>query len=298
MRLGAVGALSLPRSSFSNHLSLPVNPRPRYSLSNGGASLHFPNFISSRQFSCHCTTKQAPSLELPLLPFVLDEVLIPSEVKTLHLYEARFLALLEEAVSSRNKTFVHFVLDPLSSSRSPLASYCCLIHIENIEKLPIGALVSIRGISRVNVVELVQMEPYLRGVVVPVLDNVPSEATQLDSKILELKDSISSLQALQIKLKVPKRERLQTQTKNSLFWAEKEVSDFLLQDFVPTQAERISFSAFQPVSGMSDTELLTVQREKLKAMESRESLERVEKGIAFVRQCMKMVAARLAIQSL
>ncbi|KAJ4795295.1 ATP-dependent protease La (LON) domain protein [Rhynchospora pubera] len=292
MRFGAVGALSLPRSSF------PINPRLRYSLSNGGTSLHFPNFISSRRFSCHCTSSRAPSLELPLLPFVLDEVLVPSEAKTLHLYEARFLALLEEAVSQSNKTFVHFVLDPVSNSRFSYPSYCSLIHIENIEKLPIGALVSIRGISRVNVVELVQMEPYLRGVVVPVLDNVPSEATQLNSKVLELKDSISSLQALQIKLKVPKRERLQTQTKNSLFWAENEVSGFSLQDFVPTQAERISFSAFQPVAGMSDTELLTVQRERLKAMELRESLERVERGITFVRQCMKMVAARLAIQSL
>jgi hypothetical protein len=42
---------------------------------------------------------------------------------------------------------------------------------------------------------------------------------------------------------------LQTQTQSSLRWAENENYDFLLQDFVPTLAERISFSAFQPVSG-------------------------------------------------
>lgn len=49
---------------------------------------------------------------------------------------------------------------------------------------------------------------------------------------------------------------------------------------------------------MGDSELLTLQREKWKAMEIRDSLERVERGIEFVGQCMKMVAARLAIQSL
>ncbi|KAF3321692.1 ATP-dependent protease La (LON) substrate-binding domain [Carex littledalei] len=157
MRHGVIGALSLAGSSFCSHSSLASNPKPGYRLSNGGASLHFPNFIPAHhRLRSYCTTNRVPSVELPLLPFGLDEVLVPSEAKTLHLYEARFLALLEEAVSERNKTFVHFVLDPVSNSRSSFASYCCLIHIEQIEKVPIGALVSIRGISRVNVVELVQ----------------------------------------------------------------------------------------------------------------------------------------------
>jgi hypothetical protein len=38
----------------------------------------------------------AKSLDLPLLPFSMSEVLVPTESKTLHLYEARYLALLEE----------------------------------------------------------------------------------------------------------------------------------------------------------------------------------------------------------
>lgn len=76
MRHGAIGAPSLARSSFSNHPSLSLNPRPRYSLRNGGASLRFPNFIPAHhRFRSHCTTNQAPSLELPLLPFGLNEVI-------------------------------------------------------------------------------------------------------------------------------------------------------------------------------------------------------------------------------
>jgi hypothetical protein len=49
---------------------------------------------------------------------------------------------------------------------------------------------------------------------------------------------------------------------------------------------------------MTDSELSALHREKLEAMSIRESLERVERAIEFVRQCMKMVVARLAIQSL
>ncbi|XP_042036194.1 agamous-like MADS-box protein AGL80 isoform X1 [Salvia splendens] len=56
---------------------------------------------------------RASSLELPLLPFPIDQVLIPSEVKSLHLYEARYIALLEESLFQKNKSFVHFVLDPI-----------------------------------------------------------------------------------------------------------------------------------------------------------------------------------------
>uniref|UniRef100_A0A0E0F3S4 Lon N-terminal domain-containing protein n=1 Tax=Oryza meridionalis TaxID=40149 RepID=A0A0E0F3S4_9ORYZ len=69
-----------------------------------------------------CSSPSPASLDLPLLPFQPAEVLIPSECKTLHLYEARYLALLEE-----------------------------------VERLDIGALVSIRGVCRVNIINLLQV---------------------------------------------------------------------------------------------------------------------------------------------
>jgi len=75
-----------------------------------------------------------PSLDLPLLPFQPAEVLIPSESKTLHLYEARYIALLEEALYKRKSSFVHFVLDPVvdSSTKASFAvRYGCLVQIES-----------------------------------------------------------------------------------------------------------------------------------------------------------------------
>ncbi|PON79382.1 Lon protease [Parasponia andersonii] len=149
----------------------------------------------------------ATSMELPLLPFPLTEVLVPSESKTLHLYEARYLALLEESFMRKSKLFVHFVLDPimindLSAEPSFAARYGCLVVIENVEKLDVGALVSIRGVGRIKIVEFVQADPYLKGVVKPEQDIVPESLSRLSSKVTEIKEALHSLNSLEIKLKV------------------------------------------------------------------------------------------------
>ncbi|WOL11915.1 hypothetical protein Cni_G20679 [Canna indica] len=243
------------------------------------------------------------SLDLPLLPFQISEVLIPSESKTLHLYEARYLALLEESLFKKKKLFVHFVLDPVVSSISSngasyAARYGCLVIIESVERLEIGALVSIRGISRVNIIELMQMEPYLRGIVVPMLDDISQQESEIEKKVLELTESLIKLNNLQIKLKAFKEEKLQTHTKNSMAWAEKEAFGDCDQAFIPKLAERISFAALQPVSRMTNSELLALQKEKLRAMDLMDTLERVECSIQFAQKSINMVAAKLAIQSL
>ncbi|KAA8538695.1 hypothetical protein F0562_028324 [Nyssa sinensis] len=58
--------------------------------------------------------------------------------------------------------FVHFVLDPIaiantSAEVSFAARYGCLVIIEKVEQLDVGALVTIRGIGRVKIVEFVQV---------------------------------------------------------------------------------------------------------------------------------------------
>ncbi|KAJ9675923.1 hypothetical protein PVL29_024746 [Vitis rotundifolia] len=67
-----------------------------------------PKFPQFQQYSfrnrqtkrCCFIVPHASSSGLPLLPFDINQVLIPSESKTLHLYEARYLALLEEVLFS------------------------------------------------------------------------------------------------------------------------------------------------------------------------------------------------------
>ncbi|KAM7507576.1 hypothetical protein LguiA_018029 [Lonicera macranthoides] len=91
------------------------------------------------------------------------QVLVPSESKTLHLFEARYLGLLEESFIRKKRLFVHFILDPVvisstSEEASFSARYGCLVQIEKVERLDVGALVSIRGIGRVTIVKFEQKE--------------------------------------------------------------------------------------------------------------------------------------------
>lgn len=245
---------------------------------------------------------QASSLVLPLLPFPIDQVLVPSEAKTLHLYEARYLALLEESLFKKKKLFVHFVLDPImlsdtSEEASFAARYGCLVKIEKVEQLEVGALVSIRGVGRVKILEFKQVEPYLTGVLVPQQDDVSLEITEVNIKVLELKEALHSLNRLEIKLKVPQEALMQTQTANSLIWAETALDLDCEDAFIPSVAERVSFSALQAVSGGTKSEWLKLQKEKVTAMEMKDTLERLNKSIELVKNNSSMVAAKLAIQS-
>ncbi|KAG8378494.1 hypothetical protein BUALT_Bualt08G0143000 [Buddleja alternifolia] len=442
---------------------------------------------------------QASSLVLPLLPFPADQVLVPSEAKTLHLYEARYIALLEESLFKKNKLFVHFVLDPIgfsgiSAEASFAARYGCLVIIEKVERLDIGALVLIRGVGRVKILEFKQIryeliaderirretfkkrkkglfkklnelrtlcdvdacaivingdgtqsevwpaphaasrvihkfrslpsssqsnnmvdqagflrqnlsrlsknlnketrkvqllqreavlaeclnkdemyvtkpddlretlrllerkigmvdrkiaenepsssnmaadepayserknstnmdftlarncisprlnlqyniirmhtEPYLTGEVTPLQDNVSHRMSEISSKVLELKEALHNLNSLEIKLKTPREASLQTQTANSLIWAEKQLTLDYITDFIPPNVERVSFVALQSVSGATQTELLKLQREKLTAMDVTDTVERLEKSMELVRNNISMSAAKLALQSL
>ncbi|XP_015576436.1 uncharacterized protein LOC8281377 isoform X2 [Ricinus communis] len=243
------------------------------------------------------------ALELPLLPFNTSEVLVPSESKTLHLYEARYLALLEESLLRKQKLFVHFVLDPILISSSGTeasfaARYGCLVIIENVERLDVGALVSIRGIGRVKIAKFLQSDPYLIGEVIPVQDWVLESASKLTSKVAAVKEALCNLNSLEIKLKAPKEALLQTRIANSLSWAEKEPSLECDKAFIPSLAERVSFTALQPISGSTQSEVFKLQQLKLKAMDVKDTLQRLDDSLQLVNENICMVAAKLAIQSL
>ncbi|KFK44886.1 hypothetical protein AALP_AA1G315700 [Arabis alpina] len=247
----------------------------------------------------------ARSLDLPLLPFSTSEVLVPTESKTLHLYEARYLALLEESMKRKKNTFVHFILDPISISdtateASFAARYGCLVLIENVERLEIGALVSIRGAGRVKISRFLGADPYLSGEVRPIQDrlNYESNNNETNTKISQLKESIKNLNSLEIKLKASDDSPLQTRLFNSLNWAEDDPLVECDESFFPSLQERLSFAAFQPVSGSTQSELSRLQQEKLRAMDMKDTIERLELSLGLIKENISSIAAKLAIQSL
>lgn len=148
-----------------------------------------------------------------------------------------------------------------------------------------------------NIKNLLQMEPYLRGDISPMMDKF-SGGTELGMRISKLREGMCNLHSLQMKLKVPEDEPLQTNIKSSLLWSEKEIFEDYDNEFIPGLPERLSFAAYQSVSGMSDAELLTLQKYKIKAMDLTDTLERINSGIEYVEHNIGMIAARLAIQNI
>ncbi|XP_051139401.1 uncharacterized protein LOC127257123 isoform X2 [Andrographis paniculata] len=297
----------IPMPSTLNSLvtpSLCIAHPPTFSFSPPiTSSLPFTLPSPSRR---RCFRFQASSsLVVPLLPVSIHQVLIPSEAKTLHLYEARYIALLEELLLKKDKLLVHFVLDQIdfrstSVEASFVANYGCLAIIEKVEHRDVGALISLRGVGRVKILHICQALPYMTGLVIPLQDNVYNKMADLNSKVSELKKVLCSLNSLEIKLKAPGEAMLQTQTMSSLVWAERQLSldcDHA-PSFIPPLAERVSFAALQPISGANPAEMFALQREKLIVMEISDTLERLEKSVNLARKNIAVVAAKLAIQSL
>ncbi|OMO78907.1 hypothetical protein COLO4_24648 [Corchorus olitorius] len=257
--------MSYPVLDFSS-IGINVTPRIRNAESHT---------TTTRRFSFYYGAKNGGELMLRVAKrrhLRPNAVLVPSETKTLHLYEARYLALLEESLL-RKKLFVHFVLDPISIGNSGAeasfaARYGCLVFIESIERLDVGALVSIRGIGRVKILKFLQAEPYLKGEVRPKQDETPKEAP------------------------------LQTSCLNSLQWAESELSLECDKGFFPSSAERVSFAAFQPVLGSTQSEMVKLQEEKIKAMNLKDTVQRLDNSLELIKENVSVVAAKLAIQSL
>ncbi|KAF8057649.1 hypothetical protein HT031_005998 [Scenedesmus sp. PABB004] len=125
-------------------------------------------------------------LSVPLLPFPVEEVMLPGSVKSLHLYEARYLALLDEVLASPgpNKLLGHVVVEQRGDAVGSKAAAFpgafvgqnlvllmgVLVRVLEVRTLGVGALVRIQAEGRVAVTEVTQAEPFIRGVVVPQRD--------------------------------------------------------------------------------------------------------------------------------
>ncbi|BBN05043.1 hypothetical protein MPTK1_3g09810 [Marchantia polymorpha subsp. ruderalis] len=246
-------------------------------------------------------------VELPCLPFSPAEVFVPSSTKILHLYEARFLALLDEVMGKYNNLFAHIIIEPMGPGRddedgkgtaSFLATYGCLARVENVRRLDIGAAVTIRGIGRIKLVSLTQLEPFLKSTIVSLKDEVPEDEEAVSSALDQLQTTLQNVQDLQIKLKVSEDELLQTPLERALQWAKKGEPDDIAEAYVPTREERLSFAALQPVAGASPGEQHKLLQERLFAMEAMDTLQRLKRVAPYAEQILASTAAKVALQSL
>ena len=96
-------------------------------------------------------------VELPAMLFPAAEVLLPGSAQTLHLYEARFLALLDHARNRTGGAFAHVTFAPDDEDDvdggTRLCTIATLCRIEDVEKdetSGVGAVVTVIGESRLE----------------------------------------------------------------------------------------------------------------------------------------------------
>jgi Lon protease-like protein len=114
----------------------------------------------------------ASGLALPSFPFPIEELLLPGESKELHLYEPRFLALLEEARASGELCAQMIYTD------DGLCSLGALLSLESLVRREIGVNVVVRAVGRVRFLDVTSAEPFVTALYAPVVDVAQSTAKQ------------------------------------------------------------------------------------------------------------------------
>ena len=105
---------------------------------------------------------------LPAMLFPMEEVLLPGSTQVLHLYEARFLALLDEVIEKTGGLFAHITFHPpdmngVGDEGLRLNQVASLVRIEEIVREDVGAKIVIVGESRLNLNDVLDSDPYVRA---------------------------------------------------------------------------------------------------------------------------------------
>eukprot|EP00238_Polyblepharides_amylifera_P014900 CAMPEP_0196579152 /NCGR_PEP_ID=MMETSP1081-20130531/17813_1 /TAXON_ID=36882 /ORGANISM="Pyramimonas amylifera, Strain CCMP720" /LENGTH=375 /DNA_ID=CAMNT_0041898625 /DNA_START=343 /DNA_END=1470 /DNA_ORIENTATION=+ len=118
---------------------------------------------SSSEWDNGVTVTGATAHELPCLLFQPYEIFLPGSRKVLHLYEARFLALLDECMQETGGLFAHLIYHPNDQGDLRLDRTATLCRIELIEREQVGARVELVAEARLQLQDILRLEPYIKG---------------------------------------------------------------------------------------------------------------------------------------
>eukprot|EP00898_Chlorokybus_atmophyticus_P005773 jgi/Chlat1/6197/Chrsp44S05747 len=223
--------------------------------------------------------------------------------KTLHLYEARYLAFLDEVLAQPDRQFAHVVVEPMATESeggggSYVAVHNCLSVITKVVKVSVGAMVQIQGIGRIKLNSFKEMQPYLRGVVEEIEDVVPADAESIVTLSRVLEKLVPDVQELSHKLQDGKEKELDLD--KCLRWAEEALKGMDAESTAAQllRAQRLSFAVLQAVPGASPAESHKLLQRRLLAMEKLDTVERLNLGMAHLEESRASLAAKCAIKSL
>ena len=107
------------------------------------------------------------SYSLGLLPFPLEEALLPGECKQVHLFEARFIQLFADATEKHNGCLGAMLFSPNGN----VASITTLLEIEEYKKQEFGVWAKLKCVGRVRLTDVKQTDfEYVMGTCEPFAD--------------------------------------------------------------------------------------------------------------------------------
>ena len=116
---------------------------------------------------------------LNLLPFGLDDVMLPGETKQVHLFEARFLELFTQAEASDHGCVGQLLI----LGDGGVVAYTSLLEIEESRKQDIGVWAKLRCVGRVKIADLEPTDFGYYRATVDLVSDQPSE--QVGEEALE-----------------------------------------------------------------------------------------------------------------
>ena len=115
------------------------------------------------------TEQGAPPKEICILPFPYTEVLLQGETKQLRLYEDRFIKLFDDAMKNHCGIVAMGLL-----AESGIIQIVSLCEIEAFNRMDgFGIFVTIRAVSRAQLIEINQQEPYIKAICTELNDDLP-----------------------------------------------------------------------------------------------------------------------------
>ena len=132
-----------------------------------------PRLAAGLAASSWVRTGRAPSssYSLGLLPFPLEEGLLPGETKQVHLFEARFIQLFAEATEKHDGCVGAMLFSPNGN----VASVTTLLEIEEYKKQEFGVWAKLKCVGRVRLTEVKQTDfEYVMATCEPFFDEEES----------------------------------------------------------------------------------------------------------------------------
>eukprot|EP00873_Tetraselmis_striata_P035046 jgi/Tetstr1/455310/TSEL_042145.t1 len=259
-----------------------------------------------------CAYLDSTDTELCMLPFPAEEIMLPGMAKTLHLYEARYIALLEAVMERDDNMFVHTVVvspweqgtdRPVPTPGAFLGQdfalcYNTLVQVLDVQRQDYGALVSIRGEGWASIGHLTSTYPHISGYVEPMLDEAPADPDLVFEKALQLNTILHTV--IDLGERIADEYAGPSEVQEALQWvkADSQIRFCKSDDSAVEKASRLSFAALQHVPMLSDLDQLRVMQARIQAMETVDVMERLDIALDIMSEMQATLAAKASLKSL